>query len=127
MVSALIADGPPARLIGAAVDGEIELVVPEVVLTELRRVLKKKLGFGDDRLGEAISFFTELASELPQSPETVESLTGNVSDDRILACAVVTGVDVLVTGDQRHLLPVAEYHGVRILNSQSLLAEIVRG
>jgi predicted nucleic acid-binding protein len=33
-------------------------------------------------------------------------------------------VDVLVTGDRRHLLPLGEYCGVGILTPQAFLAEL---
>lgn len=126
LISALIADGPPGRLIGMAIDGDIELVIPDDVLTELQRVLSRKLGFDRGRLVEARRYFSELASELPRSPKSVESVTGDASDDKSLACAAMTKVDVLVTGDQRHLLPVGEYRGVRILKPQTILAELAK-
>ena len=47
-VSALIAHGPPARLLEEAIDGHIELLVPEIVLDELDRVLREKLGFNNE-------------------------------------------------------------------------------
>jgi len=37
---------------------------------------------------------------------------------------VAAGVDVLVSGDRRHLLPVGEHQGIRILTPQALLAEL---
>lgn len=37
---------------------------------------------------------------------------------------VVCDANVLVSGDRRHLLPVVEHHGVRILTPQTLLAEL---
>jgi len=49
LVSALIADGPPSRLLEEAIDGRIELVLPELVLDELLRVLTVKLGFDEER------------------------------------------------------------------------------
>jgi uncharacterized protein len=51
-------------------------------------------------------------------------VTGDPDDDLILACAVQAGVDVLVSGDRRHLLPVGEYRRVRVITPQTLLAGI---
>jgi predicted nucleic acid-binding protein len=49
LVSALIADGPASRLLEEAIDGRIELLLPELVLAELNRVLREKLGFDEER------------------------------------------------------------------------------
>lgn len=48
-------------------------------------------------------------------------------DDRILACAVGADADVLVSGDRRHPLPVAQHEGVRIVTPQAFVAEVRGG
>lgn len=124
LVSALIADGPPSRLIEEAVDGYIELLVPTLVLRELEHVLKSKLGFTAERWSETEQFLTELAIEELATPEHTEHVTGHFADDCILACAAHSQVDVLVTGDRKHMLPLTEHCGVRIVAPQTLLAEL---
>jgi uncharacterized protein len=98
--------------------------VPEPVLVELERVLKGKLGFTDERWDEVSDFLDRIAPERPRVPNRVERVTGDASDDEILACAVEAGAEVLVSGDRRHLLPVREHGGVRIVTAQALLAEL---
>ena len=39
---------------------------------------------------------------------------------------IEAGVEALVSGDRRHLLPVGEYRGVRVVAPQALLAELRR-
>lgn len=124
LVSALIADGPPSRVIEHAVDGRIELIVPAVVVSELERVLKRKLGFDEERWTEVEALVSRIAPERPPLPHRVEAVTGHPADDEILACAVEAGADVLASGDRRHLLPVGEHRGVRIVTPQALLAEL---
>ena len=51
-------------------------------------------------------------------------MTGDPDDDLILACAIEAGVDAVVSGDRRHLLPVKEHQGVRVIAPQALLAEL---
>lgn len=124
MVSALIADGPPSWLIEEAINGRIELVLPDLVLSELGRVLQMKLGFSEAQCREASRFLAELASDRPSAPDRVDPVTGDPADDAILACAVERGVDVVATGDRRHLLPLTEHHGVRLMPPQAVLAEL---
>lgn len=124
LVSALIADGPPSRLLEEAIDGGIELVLPTLVLDELRRVLTGKLGFEEEHARAAHELLAGMAASQPGPPSSAETVTGDTADDAIFACAVEAGADVLATGDRTHLLPLGEHHGVRILTPQATLAEL---
>lgn len=120
----MIADGPPSRLLEEAIDGRIELVVPELVLAELERVLTKKLGFSAEQVVAVRALLRQVATEEPAPAAAVLALSGDPADDAILACAVEAGVDVLATGDRKHLLPIGAHRGVRLLTPQALLAEL---
>lgn len=125
LVSAFIAAGPPSRILEEAIDGRLALVLPEPVMAELERILTAKLGFREQPWREVETLLTDLAVDsvsLPDQP--VEPASGDPDDDVILACAVAAGVRVLVSGDRKHLLPLAEHRGVRILTPQALLAEL---
>jgi putative PIN family toxin of toxin-antitoxin system len=125
LVSSFIAGGPPSRVIEAAIDGRIELVLADPVLDELYRVLTIKLAFERERAREIRTLLIELASVRISAPATPpEPITGDPDDDLILACCVDAGVQIIVSGDRRHLLPVGEYRGVRIVTPQTLLAEL---
>jgi uncharacterized protein len=126
LVSAIIAGGPPSRVIEAAIDGRIELVLADPALEELDRVLSDKLGFERARIREITALLSELASARVAAPTTTpEAITGDPDDDSILACGVDAGVQIIVSGDRKHLLPVGDHHGVRIVTPQTLLAELV--
>lgn len=125
LVSAFIAGGPPSRVIEAAIDGRIDLVLADPVLGELERVLTVKLGVEPERVRELRTLLIDLASKRVDAPmQAPEAITGDPDDDVILACAVVAGVELVVSGDRRHLLPVGEHRGVRIVTPQALLAEL---
>jgi putative PIN family toxin of toxin-antitoxin system len=125
LVSAVIAGGPPSRVVEEAIEGRLALVLADPVLVELERVLIAKLGFEPERARGMSTFLTDLASERVVAPaKSVEAITGDPDDDVILACAVAADVEVLVSGDHRHLLPVGEHRGVRIITPQALLAEL---
>jgi len=125
LVSAFIAGGPPRRVLEAARDGGIGLVLPEIALEELARTLVTKLGAGRDELMAYVEILAETAGTAP-SPRGL-AVTGEPGDDAILACAVAEGADALVTGDRRHLLPLGSHEGVRITAPQALLAELRGG
>lgn len=95
------------------------------MIVELGRVLTKKLDFDPQQWGEAEALLRELAVESVEAPAaSSEPVTGDPADDLILACAIEAEVEVLASGDRKHLLPVGERGGVRILTPQALLAEL---
>ena len=125
LVSAFIASGPPSRVIEEAIDGSLTLILLEPSMAELARILAGKFGFDIARLREAQALLSDIAADYQATPaRTPEPLTGDPADDLILACAANARVDVLVSGDRRHLLPVGQHQGIRILPPQTLLAEL---
>lgn len=126
LVSAFIAAGPPSRVVETAIDGSIELVLLEPVMVELERVLRQKLDFEEGRLREVDALLRETAvATVSAPPDQPEEISGDRDDDLVLACACAADVSVLVSGDRKHLLPLHEHCGVRILTPQALLAELV--
>lgn len=94
-------------------------------MDELERILTEKLGFDSARWREVETLLTDLAAEsIPVPPTPAAAATDDPDDDLILACAVQAEVDVLVSGDRKHLLPLVAHRGVRILSPQALLAEL---
>jgi predicted nucleic acid-binding protein len=107
-----------------AIDRRIELVLPDFVLDELERVLTTKLGFDNDRASDTRRLLERLTSTRPGQPKQVDAVTGDPDDDIVLACAIESQTDVLVTGDRKHLLPLQAHRAVRLLTPQALLAEL---
>lgn len=125
LVSAFIAGGPPSRVIESLIEGRIELVLADPVLDELERVLTVKLGFKPDRVREITALLLDIAVARIDSPtDQVEAITGDPDDDVILACGMSADVHIIVSGDRRHMLPVREHRGMRIITPQALLAEL---
>jgi uncharacterized protein len=123
LVSAVIADGPPRRAEVIA-DGAAELVLPEPVPAELRRILSEKLGLDDASIEAIIGLFGELTSERAKVPDDVKPVSGDHDDDRVLAATIAASAEVLISGDTKHLLPLAEHKSVRMISPQAFLAEI---
>lgn len=87
-------------------------------------MLAEKLGFDTRRVRDVRRLLEQIASIQPALSDEAISITGDRSDDVILACAVKADADILVTGDRKHLLPLGEHRGVRLLTPQALLAEL---
>jgi putative PIN family toxin of toxin-antitoxin system len=92
---------------------ENELITAEVVLKELRRVLKDNIALPADQIQEILTF---LESQTVQSKPTSPSLipVHNEDDQWVLASALAAKADVFITGD-KDLLDVAnEVSGLTI-------------
>ena len=114
-------------MVEEAIDGRLELILLDPAMEELERVLVEKLGFDLGRWREVEALLADLAVESVSVPEgSVEDVTSDPDDNVILACAVEAEVEILVSGDRKHLLPVGAYRGVRVLTPQALLAELRR-
>ena len=124
-MSAVIADGAPRRILGLVSEGSAELVLPEDVVTELARVLTAKIGLGEGEVRGIVASLEELEPIDAPTPSAVDELSGDPDDDRILAASLGAGADVLVSGDRRHLLPLGEVTGMRIVTAKALLAELI--
>ena len=125
LVSAFIAAGPPSRLVEEVLAGRLALILPIAVINELERVLTEKLGFEDAQWRQVKALLLDVATEVAPRPDDMpEAMTGDRDDDVILATAVRARVDAVVSGDHRHLLPLGEHNGIRIVTPQALLAEL---
>lgn len=126
VVSAVIGSGPPRRVLEAAGEGAFELILPDLVLVELGRVMREKLDLDVGAFRRVLALLEELPMTVVPTPASAEPLSGDPSDDRILAAALTAKADVLVSGDRKHLLPLGAVAGMRIARPQELLAELGR-
>jgi predicted nucleic acid-binding protein len=124
LVSAVIADAPPRRLLEVVREGRAELVLPEPALVELRRVLREKLGLSAPAVAAVAALVEELAAVIELAPTSVEARSGDPDDDRIIAAALAAGAEALVSGERKHVLPLGHVGAMRILRPQDLLREV---
>ncbi|MFN8161486.1 MAG: PIN domain-containing protein [Solirubrobacterales bacterium] len=125
LVSAVIADGPPRRVLESISEGVADLVLPERVLVETRRVLVERIGMPGGEVAELERLLAELAPEPVRAPADPHPLSGDPADDEILASALKAGAEILVSGDKKHLLPIGEHRGMRIMRPQDFLADLL--
>ena len=124
LVSAVIADGPPRRVLEVIREGRVELVLPRPAVIELRRVLTEKLHVAEDAVSAIVTLVEELAVAVPEAPAEVGAISGDTDDDRIIAAALAGAAEVLVSGDRKHVLPLGRVATMRILRPQDVLTEL---
>jgi predicted nucleic acid-binding protein len=87
--------------------------------------LALKLSFAPERVRDITALLIDISVARVDAPtQPVEAITGDPDDDVVLACGVNADVQIIVSGDRRHMLPVREHPGIRIISPQALLAEL---
>ena len=121
IVSGLNFPGNERVVLDLARRGRFEWYLSPFILREVAGVLARKFSWDEERTSQALQMLREAATiiEPRRRPEVIAD---RHADHRILACAVEVAADYLVTGDRRHLLPLEEYRGVRILNAPRFLS-----
>lgn len=96
------------------------MVTSPTLLAELRRVLNyPKFGLTADEIEGFISDLLSHAVTVSPS-RTLEVVTEDPDDDRVIECALEADAPWIVSGDE-HLLELAEYEGVQVINAKKAL------
>lgn len=116
VVSGLLWRGNPRRILDAARDGIIELFTSIELLEELEDVLGRgkfvtRLAATGVTVRELVVGYAVLATVVETQPiEPV--ILADPDDDSVLACAMATQGEAIVSGDS-HLLDLTEYRTIR--------------
>jgi putative PIN family toxin of toxin-antitoxin system len=114
-VSGLTFKGQPREVLDLAWKGEIEVYISPFILKELTGTLKKDFGWSNEQIKNTIQRIK--AKTISIRPKIKVSVVKEKDDDnRILECAIEGNVQYLISGDKKHLLPLKEYQGIKILS-----------
>ena len=124
LIGALITKGtPPDRLYRAWLRGESELVASMAQLAELANVLVRPRlqRFPDaDEASAIVQNIGTPAVILDQPPQV--NLSPDPKDNPILAAAIAGRVDLIVSGDKKHMLALREVEGIPVVTAREALA-----
>ena len=120
VVSALNFPGNERMVLELVLRGRFELCLSRFILEEVAGVLTRKFDWDGERAAQVLQGIKNAATVIapPRLPELIE---GGHADNRILECAVAANADYLITGNRRHLLPIGEHQGTRIINAPRFL------
>jgi len=127
VVSGLLWRGNPRRILDAARDGIIELYTSPVLLEELEDVLSRekfarRLAAATVTVQDLVSGYGALATVIEAEPIAPVILV-DPDDDAVLACALSSDAEVIVSGDS-DLLDLKEHKQIRVLTATEFLAEL---
>ena len=128
-ISAIIRPkGHPAQIVHLWRIGLIELAISPFILEEFEIVvhrprIQQRYNLSDADITEYLEVlrtFTVIVS----GTVTVDAVPDDPDDNIIIACAIESEADAIVSGDQ-HLLSLGSYHGIPIVKAVDFLSDYV--
>ncbi len=119
-ISAILFGGKPEVIIDLARRGKIEVIISEFIIGEIADILRRKFEWGNWQILEALEELREFTN-LVIPRERVSIISEDPIDNRILECALEGKADYIVSGDKRHLLPLKEFKGIKIISVSDFL------
>ena len=122
LVSGVIAAGLPRRLLDGAKAGEFGLCTSEVLLSELLDVLPRTRF--EQRLAQAGLTPQGVVDDLRRisiivlPADTPRVVSNDPDDDHVIAAAITSSADLIVSGDRRDLLPLGSFQGIGIVTAR---------
>jgi len=120
LISSVISTGVPHEIVVKGFSSEYQIVVSVATLTEFRDTLLKypekfQMDEGDvQQEVETIRYFAEFVDP----DEEITAVEDDPDDDKFLEAAVAGNVDYIVSGD-RHLLDLASFRGIDIVEPRA--------
>lgn len=123
LISAALFGGNPEKILNLVEEGKIKILISEEILEEFRKVLQKKFGFSLNMAELAASGIGEIFT-LITPIQRINVIKEKEADNRVLECAVEGKAQYIITGDIKHLQPLKEYRGIKILSPAQFLKAI---
>ncbi|MCY3722468.1 MAG: putative toxin-antitoxin system toxin component, PIN family [Candidatus Poribacteria bacterium] len=122
LISGMIWGGVPYRCIELSQQKKIQGLICDEILDEFEDKLMIKLDVSSARTS---MMKTQLLGFLQpvEISNRLKGVTTDPDDNMIIECAVVGGATHIVTGDQKHLLPLENYQGILIVKPADFLAQ----
>jgi putative PIN family toxin of toxin-antitoxin system len=116
-------DAPSVRIINAALDSRIELVMSPALLAEIADVLSRPRNRKRLSAADAHRFLGDVAAQTLTFADPVDppSVCRDPDDDYLVALAAVGGADMLVTRDDDLLAVEPDQIGVEVLSPRQLI------
>ena len=122
LISGMIWGGVPYRSIELAQQNKVKGLICDEILDEFEDKLMIKLSIPSARTSVVKTRLLGFL-QMVEIPNRLKGITTDPNDDMIIECAVVGGATHIVTGDQKHLLPLGNYQGILIVKPADFLAE----
>ena len=119
-ISALLFGGTCEAVLGLARAGLLDLYDSPAIEREFRRILREKFRWTGLQVRDAVLELRLITTRIHPTLH-LSGVVQDADDHRILECAVAARADYLITGDKRHLQPLKQFRGTRIVSPRECL------
>jgi putative PIN family toxin of toxin-antitoxin system len=128
IVSGLLWDGVPSRLMEAVRDGHLELALSLTLYKELEDVvhrpkLAERIARRGETPGHLLATVLAVAEVVATDPLPTPPVLRDPDDLAVLECAMAAHADAIITGDN-DLLVLGEHQGIPILTARAALERL---
>jgi putative PIN family toxin of toxin-antitoxin system len=122
LISAILFGGKPRKVLDLVISGSIDCTLSTAILDELKGVLERpKFGFSANACLHIIEELHGICDIISPSV-SVDVISSDPDDNRILECAVEAHAHFIVSGDP-HFLDLGKFKKIRILSPAGYLNE----
>jgi putative PIN family toxin of toxin-antitoxin system len=122
LISAILFGGKPRKVLDLVISGSIDCTLSTAILDELKGVLERpKFGFSANACLHIIEELHGICDIISPSV-SVDVISSDPDDNRILECAVEAHAHFIVSGDP-HFLDLGKFKKIRILSPACYLNE----
>ena len=120
LISGIFFGGPPAKILDAWHDGELQLVVSPEILEEYYEVSERiSVRYPDIDIAPIFVLIAR-NSQVVESPPLAEQVSRDVDDDKFIACAIASNTRIIISGDN-DLLTVSGYESIQVVKPRDFV------
>jgi len=120
IISGIFWEGNESSILKMCKTNEHTNIISPPIIEELERVISsKKFKLTEKQVNDVIELVLSF-SILVFPAVRIDAILSDITDNRILECAVSGNADVIISGD-KHLLGLKEYKGIKTINAKAFL------
>lgn len=125
LVSGILWEGNESRVLKLCKTNDLKSITSVPIIEELDGVLSgKKFDLTQNEVNLAVALVLSF-SKMVYPKNRIDAIENDLSDNRILECAIEGKADLIITGDA-HLLALKKYENIQIMNSRDFLKTTTR-
>ena len=122
LISGMVWGGVPYDCIKLSMTDKVEGITCSEIINEFDEKLTTKLEYTQFRISRMVSRLLGFL-RVVKITNKLQGITRDPDDNKIIECAIVGNATHIVTGDKRHLLPLKNYQGIRIVTATDFLRQ----
>lgn len=107
----------PGKVLRLLRGSKIQVYCSKFILDEIRINLIIKFGYSEEYTEKFIEEILKYV-QIVRPQIKINQIKEKDDDNRILEAAVEAKADFLVSGDKKHLLPLKNFHGIKIVSAK---------